>query len=77
MGQARLRGSFQDRVLAAYNKKVNCVGLRAKTLEEIANEAGVPTDSIGKGYLIYETFAQTSDHLSTPISNSTKNWNWC
>ncbi len=53
MGQARLRGSFQDRVLAAYNKKVNCVGLRAKTLEEIANEAGVPTDSIGKGYLIY------------------------
>ncbi|WP_180035988.1 MULTISPECIES: hypothetical protein [unclassified Acinetobacter] len=24
-----------------------------------------------------ETFAQTSDLLSTPISNSTKNWNWC
>ncbi|WP_395145078.1 hypothetical protein ACF3NV_02420 [Moraxella atlantae] len=29
-----------------------------------------------KGF-IFETFAQTSDHLSPPISNSTKNWNWC
>ena len=26
---------------------------------------------------LLETFAQTSDLLSTPISNSTKNWNWC
>lgn len=28
-------------------------------------------------YVLQETFAQTSDLLSTPISNSTKNWNWC
>ena len=32
----------------------------------------VPNDE-----LLVETFAQTSDHLSTPISNSTKNRNWC
>lgn len=53
MGQAKLRGNFQDRLLSAYNKKINSTGLQAKTLENIANEAGVPFDSVGKGYLIY------------------------
>ena len=53
MGKAKLRGIFQQRLLSTYNKKVNSIGLQAKTLEDIANEAGVPSESIGKGYLIY------------------------
>lgn len=53
MGQAKLRGSYQERLLFAYNKKINALGLQAKTLEEIANEAEVPISSVGKGYLIF------------------------
>ena len=37
MGKAKLRGSFQQRLLSTYNKKVNSIGLQAKTLEDIAN----------------------------------------
>lgn len=62
MGQARLRGSFQDRLIAAYNKKLHNAGLQAKTIEQIAEEAEVPSDSIGQGYVIY--FANEHKFLS-------------
>lgn len=52
-------------------------------LDKVRNLASQQRQNIDKKEQILfdfkneETFAQTSDLLSTPISNSTKNWNWC